>query len=303
MFADLNLKVNPRTTTQQTMKECVLTLLKLGFQATAFNCTATTVQEARELQPLRNVDLTSLSTQELMTIAHLKTPQIQSFKQYSRLTVVYDSKDSSFFTSQGARKILSRFDLVAFIPTNEKEFHACCEEGLCDIIQLPVPLTFNLKKNDVSTALARDITFEICYSPALKDLNYRRSLIKDAQFLISRTGGKNLILSSEGQSPIDLRGPYDVINLGFLFSLETASAKRAITVNPENCIIHGQTRKSIGAVLEISPMKDLTYGESKLLMPTPIESGIKPAEAMDEEGPGRTEKSHSKKRRHDLEKK
>lgn len=50
-------------------------------------------------------------------------------------------------------------------------------------------------------------------------------------------------------------------------------------------------------------MKDLTYAESKLLMPTPIESGIKPVEAMDEEGPARTEKSQSKKRRHDLEKK
>jgi hypothetical protein len=66
---------------------------------------------------------------------------------------------------------VSRFDIVAFVPTNEKEFHSCCEEGLCDIIQLPVPLTFNLKKKDISSAITRDITFEICYAPSLKGID------------------------------------------------------------------------------------------------------------------------------------
>jgi hypothetical protein len=63
----------------------------------------------QELQPIRGVDLTSLSTQEMMTIAHLKLPQIQSFKQYSRITVIYDAKDASFFVCAISGLLFSSF--------------------------------------------------------------------------------------------------------------------------------------------------------------------------------------------------
>jgi hypothetical protein len=70
-----------------------------------------------------------------------------------------------------------------------------------------------------------------------------------------------------------------------------------------------ETRRSIGAVVEIKQLKDLSYAETKLLVPIPVESQIKPAEAqaqaqdaMDEDR-SRTEKTTSKKRRFEAEKK
>jgi hypothetical protein len=62
-----------------------------------------------------------------------------------------------------------------------------------------------------------------------------------------------------------------------------------------------ETRKSIGAVLEIRPLKELSPTEVKLLVPTPVDQVMRPAmmnntyeNAMDEDKP---EKSQSKKRK------
>lgn len=38
-------------------------------------------------------------------------------------------------------------------------------------------------------------------------------MIKDGSFLVTATLGRNIILSSGASHPLDLRGPYDVINL------------------------------------------------------------------------------------------
>ena len=45
------------------------------------------------------------------------------------------------------------------------------------------------------------------------DQNARRHLITNAAALVRITKGKNIILSSDAKNAMELRGPYDVINL------------------------------------------------------------------------------------------
>lgn len=41
----------------------------------------------------------------------------------------------------------------------------------------------------------------------------RRQLISNAQSLVRVTRGKNIIITSEAQRAMELRGPYDIVNL------------------------------------------------------------------------------------------
>ena len=48
-----------------------------------------------------------------------------------------------------------------------------------------------------------------------KDSGSRRQLISNAQNLVRITHGRNIIITSEAQRAMELRGPYDIINLLF----------------------------------------------------------------------------------------
>jgi RNase P/RNase MRP subunit p30 len=47
----------------------------------------------------------------------------------------------------------------------------------------------------------------------LLDAASRRQLISNAQNLVRVTRGKNIIITSEAQKAMELRGPYDIVNL------------------------------------------------------------------------------------------
>lgn len=107
-------------------------------------------------------------------------------------------------------------------------------------------LPFYLKHSTVGLAVERGIYFELCYSAAIRgkephdkvfganavslerkvlilalclfhvgiiDATARRNLISNAQSLIRVTRGKNIILSSQAMKAMELRGPYDIVNL------------------------------------------------------------------------------------------
>ncbi|RKO84025.1 RNase P subunit p30, partial [Blyttiomyces helicus] len=111
--------------------------------------------------------------------------------------------------------ILSTYDLLAVQPTTEKLFQAACKTYEVDIISLDMGsrLPFYLKQPMVNLAISRGLYFEICYGPAIRDQSTRRHLISNAAALIRVTKGKNVIISSEALKAMEVRGPYDVINL------------------------------------------------------------------------------------------
>lgn len=46
-----------------------------------------------------------------------------------------------------------------------------------------------------------------------QDNNERRHLMSNALHLIRTTKGRNLIITSEARKAMEIRGPYDVVNL------------------------------------------------------------------------------------------
>ncbi|XP_033467880.1 ribonuclease P protein subunit p30 isoform X3 [Epinephelus lanceolatus] len=108
------------------------------------------------------------------------------------------------------------FDLLAVQPTTEKLFHAACMTYDVDIICIPVTekLPFFFKRAPING---------------------------------------NVILSSAAEKPLELRGPYDITNLGLLFDLSDEDAKEAVSSTCRSAVLHAETRKTASGI--ISTMK------------------------------------------------
>ncbi|KAG0327467.1 hypothetical protein BGZ99_007551 [Dissophora globulifera] len=133
-------------------------------------------------------------------ITKLNLPGV-NLKQYSRLTLVVDDISQNYGLNTNNPSV-SSYDILAVQPTNEKLFQAACGTFEVDIISLDMSarLPFYLKHSTVGQAVERDASA-------------RRNLISNAQSLIRVTRGKNIILSSQAMRAMELRGPYDIVNL------------------------------------------------------------------------------------------
>lgn len=66
---------------------------------------------------------------------------------------------------------------------------------------------------------------QVLVAPTLRDESGRRFAFANAAALTRGTRGKGVILSSGARQAFELRGPYDVANLGTLFGLTQINAK------------------------------------------------------------------------------
>jgi ribonuclease P/MRP protein subunit RPP1 len=152
---------------------------------------------------------------------------------------------------------------VAIRPLKDKIFQACCQTLDIDLISLDVTkrFPFAVKTAMVQQAIARGIHFEISIGSALKDPNIRRHMLSNALHLVRVTKGRNIIITSEAQRAIDLRAPYDLINLGVLFGLNQAEAKLCIAKHCNSMLLHGATRKTAKGVIGLQKVADLAPSE------------------------------------------
>ncbi|KAL7318941.1 Ribonuclease P protein subunit p30 [Mucor circinelloides] len=109
-------------------------------------------------------------------------------------------------------ELRNQFDLIALRTNDYTIFHAACQSKLIDIISLHVDerLAFELSSVDIKNALERNIYFEICYAPAIRDTQARTYTVQLAKQLFEYTQGRNVIISSEAQTVSELRNPADV---------------------------------------------------------------------------------------------
>ncbi|XP_061857403.1 ribonuclease P protein subunit p30 isoform X4 [Colius striatus] len=147
-------------------------------------------------------------------------------------------------------KVLTRLTLVVSDPSHCNLLIACTTLDV-DLVCINVTekLPFYFRRPPVNMAIDRGIYFELLYTPAIKDSTMRRYTISNAISLMQICKGKNIVISSAAERPLELRGPYDVANLGLLFGLSESEAKAAVSTNCRATILHGETRKSACGVV------------------------------------------------------
>ncbi|NXD26994.1 RPP30 protein, partial [Spelaeornis formosus] len=169
-------------------------------------------------------------------------------KVLTRLTlVVSDPSHCNLLKSTSAN--IRLYDIIAVFPKTEKLFHIVCTTLDVDLVCINVTekLPFYFRRPPVNMAIDRGIYFELLYTPAIKDSTMRRYTISNAISLMQICKGK--VSSQSENKPLELRGPYDVANLGLLFGLPEGEAKAAVSTNCRATMLHGETRKSACGVV------------------------------------------------------
>ncbi|XP_041601138.1 ribonuclease P protein subunit p30 isoform X2 [Vulpes vulpes] len=147
-------------------------------------------------------------------------------------------------------KVLTRLTIIVSDPSHCNVLVACTHLDV-DLVCITVTekLPFYFKRPPINVAVDRGVCFELVYSPAIKDSTMRRYTISNALNLMQVCKGKNVIISSAAERPLEIRGPYDVANLGLLFGLSESDAKAAVSTNCRAALLHGETRKTAFGII------------------------------------------------------
>ncbi|XP_030631598.1 ribonuclease P protein subunit p30 [Chanos chanos] len=236
VFMDLNISY---TTDRKRLQAMIETAAHLGYSTVAINYTVEFQQKKQEIPRPKSV--TELF--EKLPIVQGKSSPI---KVVNRLTVV--TADAAHFRPTAEYK---SFDLVAVYPKTEKLFHTACMTFDVDIICIATTekQPFHFKRSPVNGAIERGVFFEICYTPAIRDSTMRKYTIANALCLMEICKGKNVILSSAAEKVLELRGPYDIANLGLVFGLSEGDAKAAVSTNCRSVLLHGETRTTAFGII------------------------------------------------------
>ncbi|XP_065805880.1 ribonuclease P protein subunit p30 isoform X2 [Labrus bergylta] len=198
------------TNDKSRMQSLIETAAHLGYSTVAINYTyELTIKKSKVPVPT--------PIKDLMEKLPIVQGRCRPIRVLNRLTVVMS--EQCHFKKTGRE--FSAYDLLAVQPATEKLFHA----------------------------VERGIMFEVSYSAAIRDSTMRRYTIANAVSLVETCKGKNLILSSAAEKPLELRGPYDISNLGLLFGLSDGDAKEAVSSACRSVVLHGETRKTAGGIV------------------------------------------------------
>uniref|UniRef100_A0A8C1BIV5 Ribonuclease P protein subunit p30 n=1 Tax=Cyprinus carpio carpio TaxID=630221 RepID=A0A8C1BIV5_CYPCA len=226
VFMDLNIISN---NDKNRLRSIIETAAHLGYSTVAINYVVEPQQKKQEIPKPQSVS----DIFDKFPVVQGKSSPI---KVLNRLTII--ASDASHFRPTNEYR---SFDLVAVYPKTEKLFHAACMTFDVDIICIAVAekQPFHFKRAPVNGAIDRGVFFETCYAAAIRDTTMRRYTIANAISLMEVCKGK----------PLELRGPYDIANLGLLFSLSEGDAKAAVSTNCRSVLLHGETRATASGVV------------------------------------------------------
>lgn len=134
--------------------------------------------------------------------------------------------------------------MVAAQPVNDSSLNICCTSFPCDLILLsPEENDLKLSRKNYSIAYRRGVFFEIQYASMITDSTYRKKVIIRSHKFQTVGKLKNIIITSNAQSWMELRSPYDVANLGLLFGLSEEQSKGSISILCRNMLLKAEGRR------------------------------------------------------------
>ncbi|XP_005876013.1 PREDICTED: ribonuclease P protein subunit p30 [Myotis brandtii] len=244
VFADLDLRAGSDL---KALRGLVENAAHLGYSVVAINHVVEFKEKKQEIEK-------PVAVSELFTTLPIVQGKSRPIKILTRLTIIVsDPSHCNVLRATSSRVRL--YDIVAVFPKTEKLFHVACTHLDVDLVCITVTekLPFYFKRPPINVSieqgLLNTLSFELVYSPAIKDSTMRRYTISNALNLVQVCKGKNVIISSAAERPLEIRGPYDVANLGLLFGLSESDAKAAVSTNCRAALLHGETRKTAFGII------------------------------------------------------
>lgn len=171
------------------------------------------------------------------------------FKVLNRLTVSFASQDVFHKITKSPN--YKKYDLVACAPTTNQALMFTCNTFEADIFTFNPENKFNLRlsRKTYNQLIERGYHFELLYSPAVEDSSKRKNLIHASHLYHSLGKSRNIFFSSGATTFIYIRGPYDIINLGFIFGLGELQSRCAVNEFPQKIVVNSIGRRHGKAVM------------------------------------------------------
>lgn len=182
---------------------------------------------------------------------------INSLRQLSRVTVTVDEMSDALALNL-TNESLHSFDIIAARPGNQRVFQHLCTTAEIDIISIDFAHRSSLSMNKklLDAAVRRGIHFELQYAAFFHSPAIRREMLNSTQVILQFLRGRSVIITSAADSANQLRGPFDVMNLGVVLGLSEENAGRATSQNCSLVLKHAATRRQRFLPTEIISLQE-----------------------------------------------
>jgi len=203
-----------------------------------------------------------------------------------RLTIRFFNNDFLPFVSNSGT--VKKYDIIAVHPESNLAMVNLNKSGFtADLICFDPDSVKDVKwSRKLYNECVRDknMFFEIPYSPCIRDSTARRRIIAQSHNYHAVGKSKAIIISSEALTPLELRGPHDVANLGFIFGLNEQQGKNAVKQNPIELVQSASGRRLGPYRALVQKLEDLPQSESWKIPDELSESDSDSGESESESG-------------------
>uniref|UniRef100_A0ABK9MJZ5 Uncharacterized protein n=1 Tax=Glossina morsitans morsitans TaxID=37546 RepID=A0ABK9MJZ5_GLOMM len=157
---------------------------------------------------------------------------------------------------------LRKFHIIAGQPKNEAALAHCCTSFNGDLLTFDASNHIYVSRKAYQLAVKRGLFFEIKYSPCITNTAVRKDLVKIAHNYFIKGKSKNIIISSGANNIFELRGPQDVTNLSFIFSLSKDQANCAINRFGRQLFLRAECRRLGKTIMVIKTCGPVVFSDS-----------------------------------------
>ncbi|CAF0751853.1 unnamed protein product [Rotaria sordida] len=171
----------------------------------------------------------------------------RKFRLYSRLNVIVHDNQSLHYLKRS--DVQQNFDLISLQPSTRDILLYLLNSTTIQyellVLDSNDPELLPFPSKLMRATSERGITFELIYSNALRDTFERRNLLAFGRSLATNIfkHGQSIILSSNAKNSLQIRSPYDMIEIVQLFGFNEEIARKIINENPMNVLARAFSRK------------------------------------------------------------
>jgi len=262
-FCELRIPVDSNTT-EDSLSKLLISCFDLGYDRVvlcqtdnlrgSISNTSSSKKKKRKLNETEETPTASSWTCPKPFIARIPDLIIQrcrqtsrKFRLYSRLNVIVHDNQSLHYLKRA--EVQQHFDLISLQPATRDILlyllnsttiqHELLVLDPSDPELLPFPSRL------MRAAAERGIAFELIYSNALRDPFERRNLLAFGRSLAATIfkRGQSIVFSSNATNPLQIRSPYDMMEIGQLFGFNEEISRKMITDNPMDVLARSFSRR------------------------------------------------------------
>ena len=262
-FCELRLPVDSNTT-ENALSKLLITCFDLGYDRIVLCQTdnlrgsntnsSASKKKKRKLNETEEIPTASSWTCPKPYVARIPDLIIQrcrqtnrKFRLYSRLNVIVHDNQSLHYLKRA--EVQQHFDLISLQPATREILlyllssttvqHELLVLDPSDPELLPFPSKL------MRAAAERGIIFELIYSNALRDPFERRNLLAFGRSLAMNIfkRGQAMVFSSNATNSLQIRSPYDMMEIGQLFGFNEEISKKMVQQTPMDVIARSFSRR------------------------------------------------------------